>query len=201
VARRILAGSSDRSGARPEYMNEAERCGYEINALQRVEKFKEYGFKRRKPKSNGNGFGTSGQSSGSETGRPGRIRATEQAVDEILHLKMLESMLEYADKPSTIVLATGDAAEAEFSGGFLLMVKRALQRGWKVELVAWGQSLSHLYRSNEFLLEWKEQFMIIELEDFTEVLLGMYMVPLFDPEDPRSIEQEVEGTRANPSYV
>jgi hypothetical protein len=94
-------------------------------------------------------------------------------VDEILHMKMLESMID-TDLPSTMVLATGDAAVAEYSSGFLRNVERALERGWKVELVAWRRSMSYAYRDKAFRKKWAGQFTIVELDDFQEELLGIY---------------------------
>jgi hypothetical protein len=177
VAKRVLVGSSGRDGQLPDYMREAARCGYEVNSLDRVEKFKEdrsTGKKSRK----GNGYGTSGQSSGSEAPFSGTKKVTEQGVDEILHMKMLESIVD-SEQPSTIVLATGDAAEAEYSGGFLKNVERALSKGWKVELVAWGHSMSYAYQSRDFLEKWNDQFMIIDLDEFSEELLGVYIEPSY----------------------
>jgi hypothetical protein len=185
IARRVLVGSSDRDGVLPGYMREAARCGYEVNSLNRVEKFKENRPSGKKSRS-GNGYGTSGQSSGSETPMSGTKKVTEQGVDEILHMKMLESIVD-SPQPSTIVLATGDAAEAEFSGGFLKNVERALSKGWKVELVAWGHSMSYAYRSQHFLEKWKDQFMIIDLDEFSEELLGAYIAPSYHP-DARYME-------------
>ncbi|OAA59551.1 hypothetical protein SPI_05749 [Niveomyces insectorum RCEF 264] len=74
-------------------------------------------------------------------------RSGEQAVDEILHLKMCHSVLDYA--PGTLVLATGDAAAAEFSDGFLKHVERALDRGWCVEVLAWKLGISYAWRELE----------------------------------------------------
>lgn len=63
-------------------------------------------------------------------------RMREQAVDEVLHLKILQTLL-LAKKPGTIVLATGDANRSPFNEqGFLGCVRQALQRGWHVELWA-----------------------------------------------------------------
>jgi hypothetical protein len=177
VAKRVLVGSSDRDGQLPDYMREAARCGYEVNSLGRVEKVKEIRSSSKRNRS-GNAYGTSGQSSGSETPVSGTKKVTEQGVDEILHMKMLESIVD-SKQPSTIVLATGDAAEAEYSGGFLKNVERALSKGWKVELIAWGHSMSYAYRSQHFTEKWKDQFMIIDLDEFSEELLGMYITPSY----------------------
>ena len=86
-------------------------------------------------------------------------------------------------KPSTIVLASGDAAEAEFSGGFLKSVERALLKGWKVEIIAWRHGLSQEYRAERLLNKWKGQLTVIELDDFCEEMLAWYTCksPLFAP--------------------
>lgn len=94
----------------------------------------------------------------------------EQGVDEILHLKILESIVD-TDVPSTMVVATGDAAKAEYSEGFMKMIVRALKKGWKVELVAWGKSISMDYRRPDFTNMWAGQFSIIELDQYAEFLL------------------------------
>lgn len=73
-----------------------------------------------------------------------------------------------------MVLASGDAAEAEYSGGFLKTVERALKIGWNVEVVAWKNGLSYEYRSTSFLKKWEGRFMVIELDDFSEEMLAMY---------------------------
>ncbi|KAJ9626403.1 hypothetical protein H2203_004035 [Taxawa tesnikishii (nom. ined.)] len=96
----------------------------------------------------------------------------EQAVDEILHLKILESVVDY-EEPSTIVLATGDAAQAEYSQGFMRMVERALKKGWTVELVSWSKNISMMYKKKEFRQKWGDKFRIIELDDYAEELLDM----------------------------
>jgi hypothetical protein len=85
-------------------------------------------------------------------------------------LKMCQSILD-TDVPSTMVLATGDGAEAEMSDGFLAHVERALKRGWKVELISWRQQTNGGYRNKKFRTKWIEQFKIIELDDFVEDLI------------------------------
>ncbi|KAI9685181.1 MAG: hypothetical protein M1822_004768 [Bathelium mastoideum] len=97
----------------------------------------------------------------------------EQAVDEILHLKILESVVDCSSHPTTIVLATGDAAEAEFSEGFRRMAERALQKGWSVELCSWSRNISAAYRRREWVEQWGERFRVIELDEYAEELLEM----------------------------
>ncbi|KAL3446599.1 hypothetical protein BJX65DRAFT_296187 [Aspergillus insuetus] len=143
TAKRVLVGS-DRYAA----INESEKIGYEANILDRVHKVKTLTPRQLKFRKNPRAALHNGGHS-SETNDVPEQRWVEQAVDEILHLKILESLVD-VDEPATIVLATGDAAEAEFSGGFLKMAERALQRGWKVELVSFSQVTSYSYRRKEF---------------------------------------------------
>ncbi|EPS33282.1 hypothetical protein PDE_08244 [Penicillium oxalicum 114-2] len=162
AAKRVLVGS-DRLPA----ITEAEKLGYEANILDRVHKVK---YTTPRPVKGRKAPGsTSLSSSGPETVGAGAERWVEQGVDEILHLKMLESIVD-TDEPSTIVLATGDAAVAEYSGGFMRMVERALRRGWNIELVSFSQVMSYSYRKKEFRARWGHQFRIIELDSYVEEL-------------------------------
>ena len=96
----------------------------------------------------------------------------EQGVDEILHLKILESVVDN-DEPATMIIATGDAAQAEYSDGFMARVLRALKKGWKVELVSWSANISKMYLRSQFREEWGENFKTVFLDDFAEELLDM----------------------------
>ncbi|OOQ82339.1 hypothetical protein PEBR_39489 [Penicillium brasilianum] len=162
AAKRVLVGSD-----RLPSIAEAEQLGYEANILDRVHKVKHTTPRpskfRKAPGS------ATHPTSGPETVGTTGERWVEQGVDEILHLKMLESIVD-TDKPSTIVLATGDAAVAEYSGGFMRMVERALQRGWTVELVSFSQVTSYAYRKKEFRAKWGQQFRMIELDSYVEEL-------------------------------
>ena len=173
IAKRVVVGSDNFPA-----MLEAKQIGYETNILDRVHKAKEMTPRQKRYSNlNGNnslGGGQSGTGSGSETTAAVQYapeKWVEQAVDEILHLKMMESVVD-ADKPSKMVLATGDAAEAEYSGGFLIMVERALGKGWKIELASFKRNISGAYRRRDFRDKWGERFKIVELDDFVEVLLG-----------------------------
>ena len=151
---------------------EAKTLGYETNILDRVHKAKELTVRQKHFSKSSKGDYSAG--SGSETG----LAAThadkkwvEQAVDEILHLKMMESIVDCTE-PGTMVLGSGDAAEAEYSGGFLKMVERALGKGWKVEVACFKANTSGMYRRKEFREKWARTFKLVELDDFVEVLLG-----------------------------
>lgn len=170
AAKRILAGSD-----RTPVVDAAEICGYETNILDRVHKMKTPTPKKKHYSGYASASGIShGETSGSETpgylGSVGAMKWSEQAVDEILHLKMSHSLLD-AEKPSTIVLATGDAAEAEYSDGFLRMVERALAKGWMVELVSFKMNTSNLYKRREFRQKWGNMFKWIQLDDYAESLI------------------------------
>ncbi|GAM86565.1 hypothetical protein ANO11243_045790 [Dothideomycetidae sp. 11243] len=184
VAKRVLAGSTPEVAA----FDIARRIGYECSILDKVYKARELtarqryfiGRERRGSKASkdtdhegySSGGGGSGESSDVPTHAPQKY--VEQGVDEILHLKMLESVVDAeSDVPGTMVLATGDAAQAEYSSGFMVMVERALKRGWKVELVSWSSNISSAYTRDGFRRKWGDNFKIVELDDYAEELLDM----------------------------
>lgn len=68
-------------------------------------------------------------------------RLAEQGVDEMLHLKIANVLLDF-DPPQTLVLATGDAGESDFGTSFEQQVRRALKRGWRIEIWSWQDQLS-----------------------------------------------------------
>ncbi|KAH9826666.1 hypothetical protein Tdes44962_MAKER03369 [Teratosphaeria destructans] len=123
---------------------------------------------------NVNGGYTSGGSETASASIPqyAPARMIEQGVDEILHLKILESVVD-TEVPSTIVLGTGDAAQAEYSSGFMAMVERALKKGWKVELVSWSKNISQMYLNARWQAQWQGRFKVVFLDDYAEELLEM----------------------------
>lgn len=175
AAKRVLAGS-DKTPA----ISQAMSLGYEANMLERVHKTKELtaSQKKRQTRQNAQGYHSAsgpGETSGSETNgylNSGPAKWVEQAVDEILHLKMLESLVDSAKDPSTIVLATGDAAEAEYSGGFMQQVERALANGWVVELVSFTRNTSSLYTRHSFRQKWGTNFKFVQLDQYAEYLIN-----------------------------
>ncbi|KAK1830519.1 hypothetical protein QBC39DRAFT_260794 [Podospora conica] len=96
---------------------------------------------------------------------------SEQGVDELLHLKILQCP--YDHDVGTIVLATGDAAEAEFSDGFKKNVERVLKCGWNLELYGWSHTMSSAWRDTGFLASYGNQIRIIKLDPFIEELYEM----------------------------
>lgn len=131
--------------------------GYETSILERVEK---------DCVDNGH---TSASSGSETTASKIRRRKVEQGVDEILHMKMFESILDY--KPSTLVLASGDGNVAEYGAGFFKAIERCLERQWRVEIFAFKSSLNNVYKNKEFRKKWKHRFRLVFLDDFAEELL------------------------------
>lgn len=116
----------------------------------------------------------------------GKRKYKEQAVDELLHLKILESLLDHtprrvdpARRP-VLVLATGDAAASQYQpGGFYACVRRALERGWDVEILAFKGTLSQSWVSEQALGlsgvgkdEGWGTLNIVDLERFAEELVA-----------------------------
>jgi hypothetical protein len=68
----------------------------------------------------------------------------EQGVDEMLHLKIANSLLD-CSPPQTLVLATGDGNVSDFGTSFVQQARRALNQGWDVEVWSWKEQLSGRY--------------------------------------------------------
>lgn len=68
-------------------------------------------------------------------------RMGEQGVDELLHLKIANLLLD-SDDAQALVLVTGDGRVSQFGTGFALQAERALKRGWQVEIWSWKSALS-----------------------------------------------------------
>ena len=169
VSKRVLAGSLPFVPA----FEMAKAIGYELNILDKVFKAKEVKTPTRSKANKATRMADlSCPSSGSETvGKSVRAieKWVEQGVDEILHLKILESIVD-VEIPTTMVLGTGDGAVAEYSQGFFAMVERALRKGWNVELVSWSHNIGHAYKKRSFRNRWGQQFKIIELDHYATEL-------------------------------
>ncbi|KAF2203885.1 hypothetical protein GQ43DRAFT_410580 [Delitschia confertaspora ATCC 74209] len=175
AAKRILSGSPPLSAA----FATAEAAGYKVDVLDKVHKVQHLSEKKKFYKlADKHGWKKANElmsaiGNGPETGIADVDNSKpvwrEQAVDEILQLHMCNSILD-AEEPGTIVLATGDAAEGEYSDGFLKHVERALNKGWKVELVSWRGNMSGAYKNREFQRQWANRFTIIHLDEYVEEL-------------------------------
>ncbi|RUS20549.1 hypothetical protein BC937DRAFT_94969, partial [Endogone sp. FLAS-F59071] len=154
VARRVLVASYPLF----QKLDEAESAGYEVCVLRRVAKpyvnSPPYNHRMNKTHAFSSSSDTdtdmdSSPSKWAARAAPSATTRGEQCVDELLQLKIMESLLDY-QVPATLVLATGDGKQAEFSqGGFYGMVVRALQRGWRVEVVSWKMQLSKNFLEGE----------------------------------------------------
>jgi hypothetical protein len=195
VAKRVLVGSTPSVSA----FDTARAVGYEVSLLDKVYKARELterqiyfrdldasrssGSKRVKAlapptashhrsSSGSETTGAAGTSPPNSTPQFAPAKMIEQGVDEILHLKILESIVD-SETPSTMVIATGDAAQAEYSQGFMAMAERAMKKGWKVELVSWSKNISQMYMRREFRERWAERFKVVFLDNYAEELLDM----------------------------
>ncbi|KAK3903152.1 hypothetical protein C8A05DRAFT_14869 [Staphylotrichum tortipilum] len=174
VSKRIVAGSMTNSFNKrwPGYMVQAQELKYEMNILERVPKPASPMRKRRaRPGARDLDAPTSGADTSGEE-YVGPLKHGEQGVDELLHLKILQSAMDSA-KPATMVLATGDAASAQYSDGFKKNVERVLGLGWNIELYGWSRNISSSWRDPEFIDQWGHQFKIVELDGFCEELFDM----------------------------
>ncbi|TLS23734.1 uncharacterized protein PpBr36_06668 [Pyricularia pennisetigena] len=184
VAKRVVAGSTSNPHEPltwPLYLNEARSLGYEMNILHRVIKPLTQRYPARGPKQlrNTSDFWASSALNSSEDELEAQIQLEysvglrkkgEQAVDEILHLKMCESIID--SEPSTMVLATGDGAAAEFSAGFVAQAERALAKGWHIELVTWKGNISSAWQRLFDAKKWQNQLRLIHLDWYAEELLA-----------------------------
>ncbi|KAI5855047.1 hypothetical protein GGS23DRAFT_447618 [Durotheca rogersii] len=187
VTKRVLAGSADSGDAPirhtkwPGYFLEAEQLNYDMNIFSRVQKQR---ARQQRPTRRGKalrrgslgspfyeaGVTSTDESTGDGIPHTFETRNCEQGVDENLHLNMMNSILDHMSDPGTMVLATGDAALAEFSAGFFEYACRALSFGWKLELVAWRRNISSSWTNPSFVERYSDQFRIIFLDDFLEEL-------------------------------
>lgn len=177
VSRRVLCGSTGGNQSIPfqdSFLEKSGKIGYEQHILEKVYKTKELtatqqyyrdadrlGWAQAKLIQQSNLTVTPTKSN------PTVRKWVEQGVDESLHLRICQSILDCP--PATMVIATGDGNQAEFSDGFPANIERALKRQWKVELVSWRQSLNSIYR--RFKHQWPDTFQIIELDEFLEFLV------------------------------
>ena len=73
-------------------------------------------------------------------------RIGEQGVDEILHLKIANALLDH-EPPQRLVVCTGDARDSDFGTSFKSQIERALRRGWQVRVWSWRDQLSGRFQS------------------------------------------------------
>lgn len=165
AAKRIVVGSyRDGSTSLPAFAKDARNSGCETSILQRV-------TRTQPPPSHKGGRQVKRADFGAGEEKYG---FREQCVDEILHLKMLQSVVDY-NQPATIVLATGDASEAEFSDGFYRQVQRVLDLGWHVEVAAFTCNMSSSWCSSYLPNKYPGQYRAVRLDRITEELIDSYL--------------------------
>ncbi|GAA0539458.1 hypothetical protein FHS83_003712 [Rhizomicrobium palustre] len=71
-------------------------------------------------------------------------RLVEQAVDEMLHFRIANALLDY-EAPQTLIIASGDGRENNRDASFPNQIRRALRRGWDVEVYSWSEQLNGLF--------------------------------------------------------
>lgn len=184
VARRVLVASYPLS----QQLDEAESAGYDVCVLRRVAKptVNSPPYNRRKNKTHAFSSSSSDTDTDMDSSpnkwtahaAPSATTRGEQCVDELLQLKIMESLLDY-EVPATLVLATGDGKEAEFSqGGFYGMVVRALRKGWRVEVVSWKRQLSKNFLEGEEVRDYKsmkggkDAYEVVYLDQFAKELVA-----------------------------
>ncbi|CAK3908080.1 Hypothetical predicted protein [Lecanosticta acicola] len=195
VAKRWLAGTTPHMAA----FDKAEAVGYKCLIMEKVHKAKQLTPRQiyfqnldarshgkrpnrappcnnvldgyRSPSSANRGIG-SGSASGTDAPQYAPPAMVEQGVDELLHLQMATSILS-SKTPGTMVLATGDAAIAEYSNGFMYYAELALEAGWTVELVSWSKNIASAYKDSQWTRHWGDRFRITYLDHYAEELLDM----------------------------
>ena len=73
-------------------------------------------------------------------------RIGEQGVDEVLHLKIANALLDH-EPPQRLVVCTGDAKDSDYGTSFKSQIERALRRGWQVRVWSWRDQLSGRFQS------------------------------------------------------
>ncbi|KAK7416966.1 hypothetical protein QQX98_004877 [Neonectria punicea] len=155
----LNAGCSMRPDrAEPVYIQDLRDLGYRVD------------LRHRKPGQHAQGA----QNPVEIRGTSGPAHYVEDMVDETLQIRIGESVMQYFDKPGTLVLATGDARPAKFSDGFFIYAERALKMGWNVEVVSWKASLSGSWTNRAWAEPWGDRFRVIELDAYIDDLLACY---------------------------
>ena len=92
-----------------------------------------------------------------------RVDGKEQAVDDILHASMMDTILKFSETPHrrTIVLVTGDGNRNHERTTFPDVLEQALRKGFKVELWCWQNSASSVYTrfKKEYFTHFKQFFL------------------------------------------
>jgi hypothetical protein len=106
-----------------------------------------------------------------------RINNKEKGVDELLHNKIMESLL-YSNTPGSIVIASGDGKPSDYGdNSFYKICVQALKTGWNVTIISWKYQLNKNYIIGDELCNIlkndniKNKFNIVYLEKYIEMLI------------------------------
>jgi hypothetical protein len=88
----------------------------------------------------------------------------EQAVDEILHMKMANAILDF-DGEQTMILLSGDSANSEYDTSFPSQLKRALKKKWSVEVYSASMCISQS-KYQPLFDEFGEKIKIFDLDPY-----------------------------------
>jgi hypothetical protein len=69
----------------------------------------------------------------------------EQAVDEMLHLKIANAIIDHS-APQHLVVATGDGRLSAYGTSFITQIERAIKAGWTAEVWSWNANLNGKYK-------------------------------------------------------
>lgn len=74
-----------------------------------------------------------------------RINNKEKGVDELLHGKIMETIL-YNDIPGYIIICSGDGKSSDYTeNSFYKLCIKALKIGWKVTIISWRKQINKNY--------------------------------------------------------
>lgn len=88
-------------------------------------------------------------------------RLIEQAVDEMLHLKMANAFCDHSP-PQTLVIASGDGVISKWETSFPGQAERALKMGWHVEVWSWIEQLTGRY--NQLCRDYRPRVIVKALD-------------------------------------
>ncbi|MEN6382823.1 MAG: NYN domain-containing protein [Rectinema sp.] len=88
----------------------------------------------------------------------------EQAVDEILHMKMANAILDY-EGDQTMILLSGDSSLSTYDTSFPSQLQRALKKGWKVEVYSASSCISK-QKYKKLIDEYPRQIELIDIDPY-----------------------------------
>ena len=108
-------------------------------------------------------------------------RSEQEVPDRVLQLRMLEDAVDFNGSPGVAVMLTGDGKGFHAGAGFHRTLERMHRKGWKVEILSWGNSC------NQRMRKWAEEVgAFVALDDFYDSVTFLSSSgDEFPEEDPR----------------